>query len=448
MNKLYATIATACIAMGFAACSDDDCYNLHLDNLAHYPNVLKGTFPTENVTMEIGETLTITPELLEPDGAVFSWLVNGEEVSTEPTFSYTIEKPCRGDLTCVIQNQYGKVEMSTTFASNHDFSKGFFYVADKTFNFYDSEKEVVYQDCYSSLNAGKTLNIGNYDVVNIRQNNGKIYVLVGSSTSNIDHFYAIDGQTLYYEGSACIAANLRNDLVILDNQYGLVSGNGVHRINLETLSSVELTENDVDIYNGLVFNGKLLVNDTYGDESKVKYYDVNELIAAQKEGMPAAQELEITQQMKSNFVAAKDGNAYTLGCEGSSYYLASIDPSMNVAKIAFSFSPITYYRYSDLTVGMVASETENAVYIPSEEGAIYRYVIGDAGSLNSPFIAADTDGLPIVSMKTDSQNGDLYVIYGEKYADNNKIVVYNQDGEVRYTVDCGESLPSYILFNH
>ena len=37
----------------------------------------------------------ITPELLNPEGATYSWLVNGKEYSTEPTFSYKIDNPCR-----------------------------------------------------------------------------------------------------------------------------------------------------------------------------------------------------------------------------------------------------------------------------------------------------------------------------------------------------------------
>ena len=45
MNKLYTTLLIACLAAGFTACNDDDCEDLHLGNLAHYPNVLKGTFP-------------------------------------------------------------------------------------------------------------------------------------------------------------------------------------------------------------------------------------------------------------------------------------------------------------------------------------------------------------------------------------------------------------------
>lgn len=64
MNKLYTTLLIACLAAGFTACNDDDCEDLHLGNLAHYPNVLKGTFPTESQVLELGETLEITRNCL------------------------------------------------------------------------------------------------------------------------------------------------------------------------------------------------------------------------------------------------------------------------------------------------------------------------------------------------------------------------------------------------
>ena len=115
MNKLYTTLLIACIAVGFTACNDDDCDDLHLGNLANYPNVLKGTFPTEDQVLELGETLEITPELLNPEDATYSWLLNGKEISTEQTFTYQVDNPCRADLTCVITNKYGKVEMKFSF---------------------------------------------------------------------------------------------------------------------------------------------------------------------------------------------------------------------------------------------------------------------------------------------------------------------------------------------
>ena len=102
--------------------------------------------------------------------------------------------------------------MSTSFSSNHNFSKGFFYVADGTFNFYDTEKNTAYQDCYASFNAGKTLGIGNYDSANIIHSNGKFSLLVGTSTSNRDHFYIVDAKKMCIRDSCEILKfNLENE---------------------------------------------------------------------------------------------------------------------------------------------------------------------------------------------------------------------------------------------
>lgn len=447
MNKLYSTLFIALLTVGFTACNNDDCDELHLDNLAHFPNVLKGSFPTENQVLDLGKTLEITPELLDPTGATFSWLVNGKEVSTEPTFTYKIENPCRADLTCIITNKYGKVEMKTSFSSNHDFSKGFFYVADGTFNFYDTEKKVTYKDCYGSLNAGKKITSASNSLY-IATNNGKFYVMAGTNSVNEEHFFVVDARTLYYENSAIVDAGLTG-LTLLNDQYALIGGDGVRRIDLKSLNNVQLLDKHLySIYNGLVYNGKLLANDTYGDASKVKLFNVSELLAAKAGEMPVAEELNITQKQKINFVMAKDGNAYTIESTDDGCNIVRINKGFITENIPADFKPAKGPYWSSPTVGMIASATENAIYIPSENGAVYKYVIGDANSLKNPFIAANESGLPVAAtLQLNQQSGELYVIYGKKWEDY-KIVVYTKDGQASYTVDCGESAPSYILFNN
>lgn len=447
MNKLYSTLFIAIMAVYFTACNnDDDCEELHLGNLANYPNVLKGTFPTESQILEMGETLEITPELLNPEGATYSWLINGTEVSTEPTFSYKVEKPCYADLKCIITNKYGKVEMSTSFGSNHDFSRGFFYFADGTFNFYDSEKKVTYQDCYGSINAGKTFGIGNYDSANISYHNGKFYVLAKISTSNKDQFFVVDAKTLYYENSAIVGANL-SGLTILNDQYGLISGDGIHRIDLKSLSDTKLKSQYMfSIYNGLVFNGKVLSNETYQIDSNVQYYDVNELLTAKEGEEPTSTELNIIQNQKTNFVLTKDGNAYTLEATSEGHNIVKISKDFTLESVRLAFQP-AQSSYSTPTIGMVASESENIIYIVSNDGAIYKYIIGDPSSLNQPFIAADASGFLITATpQLNQQTGELYVVYGKK--SEYKIFVYKKDGSLNYTVECGNSSPSHVLFNN
>jgi len=338
--------------------------------------------------------------------------------------------------------------MSTSFSSNHNFSKGFFYVADGTFNFYDTEKKTAYQDCYASLNAGKTLGIGNYDSANIIHSNGKFYLLVGTSTSNRDHFYIVDAKTLYYENSAVVGANL-SGLTILNEQYGLVTGDGIRRIDLKSLNNVRIkNERLLCFYNSIIYNGKVLSNDTYKDESKVKYYDVNEKMAEKDGKPPAVTELDIIQKQKINFVLAKDGNVYTLESADNGCNIVKIKNDFTLEKVFANFQPAKGPYHSSPTIGMVASETENIIYLVSTDGAIFKYILGDSDSLKAPFIAAESGVSITAPLQLNQQSGELYVTYTEERKDESKIVVYSKDGKVLHTVDCGESVPSQILFNN
>lgn len=446
MNKLHLISLIVCVSIGFVSCNDDDCEDLHLDNLAHYPNVLKGTFPTENQSLSIGETLKITPELLNPENANYSWFINGEAYSNEHTFNYKIEKPCRVNLTCIISNEYGKVEMNTSFSSNHDFSKGFFYF-NETFNFYDAEKKVKYEDCYSSLNAGKQIRA---DKPSICINNGKLYILNNSSITNADHLFVVDSKTLYYEKSAVIGTHLHG-MTILNDQYALVGGDGIRRINLKSLSNVSLTTNSsYSLFNGIVYNGKVLVNDTYEKLSQVKCYNISDLLAAKENEMPPAIEpgLDITQNQKINFVQAKDGNVYTLESTDAGCSIVKIDKNFAVQKIPVNFKPAKGPYWSSPTVGMVASETEGIIYIASADNSIYKYIIGDPGSVKEPFIPADESGLPVAAtLQLNPKTGELYAIYGKQW-ENYKIVIYNKSGKQVDSIDCGENALSHIIFNH
>lgn len=437
MNKLYSILLMGLLTAGFTAC-DEECDNLHLGNLAHYPNVLKGSFPTESQLLEIGEELTIDPALLDSVGARYSWVIDGTEVSTDTTFTYKVDKPSKAEIVCIIQNPYGSIEMKVTVGSNHDFAKGFFYVADGTFNFYDTEKKTAYEDCYGSLNAGAQFSDSDLEICAA---NGKFYVLSASNASNLEHFYVIDAQTLSYENSASIDAGL-SGLSILNENYGLVSGDGVRRIDLKSLGTTQLLDEHLfGIYNSNVYNGNLLSSTTYGagEVAKVTYYQVAALLDAPKEKLPESKELDITHDRKENFVIAKDGNCYTLEASSAGYSVVKIAKDLSLEKTALGFEPSKNKYWSNKTIGIVASGTESAIYISAVNGDIYKYLPGNAASLQAPFIVAGENGAPIATMQVNNQTGELYVPY------KSGIGVYNKEGKQEYLVACSD--PSYVLFN-
>ena len=437
MNKLYSALLVGLLTIGFTAC-DEECDNLHRDNLAHYPNVLKGSFPTEAQVLEIGQEVTIDPALVDSANARYSWVVNGVEVSTDTTYTYKVDKPCREELVCIIKNPYGSVEMKTTIRSNHDFSKGFFYIANGTFNFYDTEKKAAYPDCYGSLNAGSKFSDKKLEV---RSANGKFYVLSSSSATNLEHFYVLDAKTLNYENSASVEANL-SGLTILNENYGLLSGGGVRRVDLKSLATTQLLDEYMfGIYNSMVYGENLLSSTTYGagTSAKVTYYKVAQLLDAPKDKLPESKELDIVHNRKENFVIAKDGNSYTLETSAEGYNIVKIASDLSLVKTALGFEPSKNKYWSDKTIGIVASATENVIYIPAVNGDIYKYVPGNPTSLQTPFIAAGELKGVISTPQINNQTGELYVPY------STGIGVYSKEGKMEYLVEC--SNPSYVLFN-
>lgn len=437
MNKISSILLLIGCLAGFTAC-EEDCTDTHITNLAHFPNVLKGSFPTEGQVLEIGSEVTIDPALIDSTNARFSWVVNGTEVSTDTTFTYKVEGPCRAEIVCTIKNPFGSVEMKTTVSSKHDFSKGFFYVANGTFNFYDTEKKAAYENCYGSLNANAKFSEKSLEIVAA---NGKFYVLSKSSATNVKHFYVVDAKTLSYENSATVDANL-SGLTILNANYGLVSGDGVRRINLQSLSTTQLLDDyNFGLYNSMLYGENLLGSITYGagTSAKVTYYKVAQLLDAPKDKMPEGKELDITQNRKSNFVTAKDGNCYTLESSETGYSIVKIAQDLSIEKTPLGFEPSKNKYWSDKTIGIVASKTENAIYISAVSGDIYKFVPGTPTSLQAPFIAAGELKGAISTLQTNSQTGELYVPY------STGIGVYSKDGKMEYLVKC--SNPSYVLFN-
>ena len=228
-----------------------------------------------------------------------------------------------------------------------------------------------------------------------------------------------------------------------------MTGDGIRRIDLKSLNNVRIkNERLLCFYNSIIYNGKVLSNDTYKDESKVKYYDVNELIAAKEGEAPAVTELDIIQKQKINFVLAKDGNVYTLESADNGCNIVKIKNDFTLEKVFANFQPAKGPYHSSPTIGMVASETENIIYLVSTDGAIYKYILGDSDSLKAPFITAESGVSITAPLQLNQQSGELYVTYTEERKDESKIVVYSKDGKVLHTVDCGESVPSQILFNN
>lgn len=125
MNKIYTLFLTAFLAVGFLACEDDDCDQLHIDtDMMGIPTVLKGSFPVGTLTPAVGDSIVFAPQLLDTAGVTYAWKLNGKEVSSDSAFTYKIEKPCRAKVVCTLKNTKGEVILEADIVSKNDLSKG------------------------------------------------------------------------------------------------------------------------------------------------------------------------------------------------------------------------------------------------------------------------------------------------------------------------------------
>lgn len=458
MNKLYTFILIVILAMGFTGCEDDDCDQLHVDtNMLGIPTVMKGSFPVGTLTPALGDSIIFAPRLLDTTGVAYTWTLNGKEVSSDSVFVYKIEKPCCSEIICTLENSKGRVTMKADITSKHDLAKGMIIVQKGTLDFYDMQSDKLYRDVYSSLNYGKELKIDSYDDFCVIPEDNKLYIAISTSTSNTEHLFVADRATLKAERSAILQANL-DAFIPLGGGQALAVASGAYRVKLSSFSKTRLlNKHGWAIYNGAIFNDRLLANMTYDDLSRVNYYDIAALSTAKEDEMPEPTELDIWQNSKVNFVKGRDGNIYTMGCteDGTAHYIARIGTDFSVVNSAtLPFAPLLSGYSSGLyTTGLSLSPSGDAIYIPAADYSIYKYVPGDASSLNQPFIAAPAgeETLCGVGVNVNPLNGELWVCYSEKVGWNEytgKIVIYDASGKKIKSIDCGDTAPKSVLFSN
>ncbi|MDU1890689.1 MAG: DUF5074 domain-containing protein [Dysgonomonas sp.] len=444
MNKLYILILSFIVLFSFS-CSDDDCDLIHDSDIMGTPNIVKGSFPDGVLTPKLGEEIVFSPELKNAEKATFSWLINGIEVSTEPTYTYKVENPCRANVECKITNDLGTAVLKTEIVSKQDFSKGFLFIEEREVGFYDASTGKVYHNCYSSLNYGSKIAYEGSIMASVV--NDKIYFTIYNSVTNYDHVVIADAKTLY-KTNVLRGSTGYLSFTPLNKQYALISTfYNAYRLDMNTNQIVTFTKKLAHyIFSGITFNGKLLTNATYRGEQNVWMYDINELISASEDEFPVAEKLDIIQNKKSNFVLGKDGDLYTTAISGTMSQLVKIKSDFSTETIDLSFNISSPGWYELNYKGIAASQTENAIFIPADNGAIYKYSIGDGSSLTKPFISAPEGNLKLygTGVQVHPETGEVYVLYSEK--SNGKITIYNASGDQIKVIESEGAIPQSIIF--
>lgn len=448
MNKLYIFLLTL-ISTFYISCDDKVCNFISDEDIYGIPNVIKGSFPESTLTPALGDVIEFAPKLKNNQNVTYLWTVNGVEVSTDSIYNYTVDTPSRLNLICEIKNDLGKAILKSEIISKQDFTKGFIFVDSKEIGFYDATTQNAYYDIFKPLNYGTSLTTSG-DVLAM-QINDKLCFMIKNSTTNLDHIVIANANTLQKTNSILGAANLIG-FIPLNERYALITGlREVYRLDLTKNEFVKLAS-DKSIFSGTVFNGKLITCSTYSSQESVYMYDLDAIISASEGEMLTSQRIDITQTKKSLFGVAKDGNLYTTGEEDGIAKLYKVKSDFTIESIDLPFA-LPKPSWSELYFnGVVVSEKENAIFIPADNGSIYKYIIDDSTSLNQAFIVAPSGDSVVLygaGIQEDPITEELYTFYATKeyysYKDG-KIIIRNSDGTEKQTIEKDAATPKAAIF--
>ena len=124
-KKLFKTLLFIITAFVIVSCSKDDCDLDHIDKLQGLPALKAGTFPEEDLTLNVGEQYVYAPKASSPLDIYYQWYQNGEDMSTDPSFTFNAEHPGRSKVILELSNDLGKVTLENkVMVPGADYSKG------------------------------------------------------------------------------------------------------------------------------------------------------------------------------------------------------------------------------------------------------------------------------------------------------------------------------------
>ncbi|MEC5147416.1 DUF5074 domain-containing protein [Chitinophaga sp. 212800010-3] len=439
-RKFQLSFIVAILAIaGLASCSKDN----QADIVP--PRITAPGLKDGKDTIYIGDSRLLSPQLADVKNPSFLWLVNGVQVSTDSTYTFTAKQ--RGDYTVsykiISGNAYATYYYSIKVLGK--FENGFFLVNEGWFghepgdvNFYRNGEDSVYQYVFQRNNPGKTL--GNTTDFGTIFNN-KFYLV-----SKQGAFVAADAGTMQETGriSQLPAGVNGNSFLGLNTGAGLLgTSSGIYQVNLQSMT----LGNKLDGVNGQI--GGMTLAGNYV------------LVLSQADGIVAlnTSDLSVAQKLGKadvGFTTTPDGKVWA--AMNNSLY--SIDANtLHIDTVAVPFS--IYGSWGAWNVGMLtASSTENAVFIgktnPWGAGGnqIYKYAVGNPNSLQAPFVTIPAGReLYGAGVRYNPGNNTIVVTdvksgYGQNYKDNALYIYDAGSGALKKTVSySGFFFPSVPVFN-
>lgn len=459
LKKLFKAFLLLTATLIIASCSDD-CDLDHIDQLQGLPALKAGTFPEEDLTLNVGEKYVYSPKASSPLDIYYQWYQNGEDMSTDPSFTFNAERPSRSKVILELSNDLGKVTLENKVTvRGADYSKGCLIINEGWYghesgniSYYNYENNSIEHWCYKSQNFGNELGVTSQSATLW---NGKLYVC--SKQNN--QLVVVDPKTLYVEKSCGILSSYQAyEFIGLNEDYGVITHNGYFtRVNLktfETLTFMSVGNTYAGTGSGIAYNGKLFLNvntSTRGSIPKIHVIDINNLLASglKPTDKVECQQLDIVTYGGTRFVQCKDGNLYTVETtKDGKNNLVQIRPDLTFDKkeMRSDYSPSSFGAYREASF----CGTPDGIFYYIAGGKIYKATFEDA----APQEALNTytkDGYRFygAGIRVNSETNELLASYLTSDYQKNLLVRFNATtgeklSEVTYE---GYYFPATFIFN-
>lgn len=439
------------LAAASVACSKSDCGLDHTDKLQGLPAISEGSFPHADVDLAAGESFAYAPQMASEGDVYYQWWLNEEDVSTDPTYTYTATKPTRSRVILELTNDYGKVSLkSDIIVPGADYTTGGLIINEGWFGHETGSVTHLRTDgtvetwAMSGQNFGEKLGITSQSAT---MWNGKLYIC----SKDGQQLTVVDPRTLYIDKSFNVLKGYYiNHFIGINENYGVVTTNqgDLYRIDLKTYEVLRMPTKDGwrGPGGGIVYNGKLLLN-VCG--TKLHAYDIDRIINGDDLRAAGVEEtLDIFTQGFVDPVIGADGNLYVVETDKNGVNkLARISSDWSIEKCDFhpGYAPPgkSVYRESSF------SASGDSFYFTAG-GRIYKCRFGEPVP-QTPLTdyAKEGYGFYGAGLRANPATGELVATYLTRDYSKNLVVRFNgaTGAVIAETTFDGYFFPATIIFN-
>ena len=456
LKQLFKPLLFLTAAFVIASCSTDDCDLDHLEKLQGLPALKAGTFPEEDLTLNVGEKYVYSPKASSPLDIYYQWYQNGEDMSTDPSFTFNTERPSRSKVILELSNDLGKVTLENKVTvRGADYSKGCFIINEGWYghgsgsiSYYNYENNSIEHWCYKNQNFGDELGVTSQSGTLW---NGKLYVC--SKQNN--QLVIVDPKTLYAEKSIGLllpSGRQAYEFIPVNDQYAVVTANGdFYRIDLNTFEAIRISTGSTwgGCGSGIVYQDKLLLN---VKGQKIYKIDIKTLCGDLsqydwKNQFPY-ENIDVSTSGGTRFVECKDGNLYTVESTNGENNLVKIKPDFTIEKapIHASYESSSFGAYREATF----CGTSDGTFYYIAGGKIYRATFDNPAPTEAlTTYTKDGYGFYGAGIRVNPQTNELLAMYLTSEYNKNLIVRFNATtgekiSEITYD---GYYFPATFIFN-